>query len=339
MKLSDFHYDLPKSLIAQRPCAKRSGSRLLVLYRDTGDIEHRLFSDLPDYMQANDLMIFNDSRVIPARLYGQKTTGGKVEILVERVLNEHELLAHVGASKSPKYGTLITLDNGRQLQALGRQEDLFHLRSDIPIMTVLKEQGHMPLPPYIDRGDEITDQQRYQTVYATVDGSVAAPTAGLHYDQELLAQLADKAVQQGFVTLHVGAGTFQSVRCENIREHKMHTEVIDVPQTVVEQVRQTQQRNNKVVAVGTTSLRSMETAARAGQGQLQTFTGESDLFVYPGFNFQVINALQTNFHLPESTLIMLVAAFAGYDNTMRAYREAVKHAYRFFSYGDSMLIL
>jgi S-adenosylmethionine:tRNA ribosyltransferase-isomerase len=338
MQRSDFHFDLPDALIAQHPLEQRSASRLLCLDGISGSIEDRQFCDLPDLLQEGDLLVFNDTAVIPARLYGTKQSGGKVEILIERILDSQQVLAHVRASKSPKPDSLITLVDHSQLRVVGRQDDLFQLAllGDVPVLEKLESIGHIPLPPYIERADTEQDQARYQTVYAKHKGAVAAPTAGLHFDDELLRQLQQRGVQQAFVTLHVGAGTFQPVRVNDLREHKMHTEIVEVRQEVCDQIAQVRQRGGRVIAVGTTAVRCLETAAR--EGLLQPYSGETDIFIYPGYQFQVVDALITNFHLPESTLLMLVCAFAGYEHAMAAYRHAVQQGYRFFSYGDAMLI-
>lgn len=340
MKRIDYHFDLPDELIARYPASERSGSRLLSLGRNTGELVDRQFRQLPDLLQAGDLLVFNNTRVIPARLFGRKATGGQVEVLLERVLDSSRFLAHVRASKSPKPGSRIQVDGGGTLTVEGREDALFVLVSDQPaLMEWLQRVGHMPLPPYIDRADEAADQQRYQTVYATQPGAVAAPTAGLHFDEALLAQLAEKGVEQAFVTLHVGAGTFQPVRAEDIRDHKMHSEWLEVSADTVDRVQQTRAAGGRVIAVGTTSVRCLESAAREGQGVLSPYQGDTDIFIYPGYEFQVIDGLITNFHLPESTLIMLVSAFAGRESVLNAYRHAVEQRYRFFSYGDAMLIL
>lgn len=338
MRVSDFHFDLPDALIARHPLAERSGSRLLVLDGASGALAHRNFPDLLDYVQPGDLMVFNNTRVIPARLFGQKASGGKLEMLVERVLDEHRVLAHVRASKSPKPGTLIHIEGGGEAEMLVRHDALFELRFAEPVLPLLDRVGHMPLPPYIDRPDEAADRERYQTVYSDHDkaGAVAAPTAGLHFDEALLAALGKKGVETVFVTLHVGAGTFQPVRVERIEEHHMHREWLQVDQTVVDAVAACRARGGRVIAVGTTSVRSLESAAR--DGELKAFSGDTDIFLYPGKPFHVVDALVTNFHLPESTLLMLVSAFAGYPETMAAYAEAVREQYRFFSYGDAMFI-
>ncbi|MBD3655679.1 MULTISPECIES: tRNA preQ1(34) S-adenosylmethionine ribosyltransferase-isomerase QueA [Marinobacter] len=338
MNVSDFHFDLPDELIARYPLEKRSASRLLALDGLTGNIHHGSFQDLPGLLQPGDLLVFNNTRVIPARLFGRKETGGQVEILVERLTGEHELLAHVRASKSPKPGQRILLEDGSALVMDGRKGELFCLRceGERRALELLEAIGHMPLPPYVDRPDESTDRERYQTVYAKEAGAVAAPTAGLHFDEEMLARLAEQGVESAFVTLHVGAGTFQPVRVERIEDHVMHSEVVDVPEATVEAVNRTRARGGRVVAVGTTSVRSLESASRGGV--LRPFRGETDIFISPGYRFQTVDAMVTNFHLPESTLIMLVSAFAGYQNVMSAYAEAVTERYRFFSYGDAMFV-
>jgi len=338
MNVSDFHFDLPDELIARYPLKERSASRLLSLDGLSGAARHLRFTDLPDLLQPGDLLVFNDTRVIPARLFGRKETGGQVEVLVERVLGEHEILAHVRASKALKEGQKILLEDGTLLRMSGRDDALFHLCCDSneAILDVLDRIGHMPLPPYVDRPDESSDRERYQTVYAREAGAVAAPTAGLHFDDRILADLESRGIESAFVTLHVGAGTFQPVRVEGIEDHVMHSEVAHVPQETVDAVKAARARGGRVVAVGTTSVRSLESASRGGV--IETFSGETDIFIYPGYRFQTVDAMVTNFHLPESTLIMLVSAFAGYQNVMSAYQEAVAERYRFFSYGDAMFI-
>jgi S-adenosylmethionine:tRNA ribosyltransferase-isomerase len=346
MHLSDFYFDLPEELIAQYPLKERTDSRLLCLDGATGKLQDSVFRRLPEQLRAGDLLVFNNTKVIPARLFGQKSTGGKVEVLVERVLDEQNFLAQIRASKSPKTDAVLILGNdkgtGFQAKMVGRQEDLFHLRllPDSSAQTVfswLDEYGHMPLPPYVERADEKADQNRYQTVYAKEKGAVAAPTAGLHFTEELLAQIQAMGVELAWVTLHVGAGTFQPVRVDNILEHKMHSEYADVPSETVEKILQTQQRGGRVIAVGTTAMRSLESASMSGQ--LQEFHDDTDIFIYPGYQFKTVNALITNFHLPESTLIMLISAFAGLEKVKHAYQHAVNEHYRFFSYGDAMFIL
>lgn len=335
MRVADFQFDLPDELIARYPLTERSASRLLVLNGLEGALQHRHFAELPEFLQPGDLLVFNNTKVIPARLFAQKETGGKVEVLVERVLDEQRVLAHVRASKAPKAGSRLLLESGNALM-LARHDALFELEFDQPVLPLLERIGHMPLPPYIDRADELSDRERYQTVYAECAGAVAAPTAGLHFDAAMLAALADMGVETAFVTLHVGAGTFQPVRVEQIEEHQMHHEWLEVDQSVVDAVSACKARGGRVIAVGTTSVRSLETAARSGT--LQAFSGDTDIFIYPGRSFNVVDALVTNFHLPESTLLMLVSAFAGYSATMAAYQQAVAAQYRFFSYGDAMFI-
>ncbi|NMZ45557.1 MULTISPECIES: tRNA preQ1(34) S-adenosylmethionine ribosyltransferase-isomerase QueA [Pseudomonadaceae] len=336
MHVADFHFDLPESLIARHPLAERRGSRLLVLDGPSGELSHCHFADLLGYLRPGDLMVFNDTRVIPARLFGQKASGGKLEILVERVLDEERVLAHVRSSKSPKPGGRILIDGGAEAEMVARHEALFELKFAEPVLPLLERVGHMPLPPYIDRPDEAEDRERYQTVYARNAGAVAAPTAGLHFDEPLLEAIRAKGVATAFVTLHVGAGTFQPVRVERIEDHHMHREWLQVDQAVVDAVAACRARGGRVIAVGTTSVRSLESAAR--DGELKAFAGETDIFLYPGRPFHVVDALVTNFHLPESTLLMLVSAFAGYRETMAAYATAVAEGYRFFSYGDAMFI-
>jgi S-adenosylmethionine:tRNA ribosyltransferase-isomerase len=331
MKTSDFHYHLPKDLIALYPAEERGQSRLMVLNKNTGAIEHKKFSNITEFLRPGDLLVFNDSKVIPARLYGAKETGGKVEILIERVLNESRATAHVRSA--PKTGSLMVLENGTRAKITGRQDDLYliELKSG-DWFSVMDAIGHIPLPPYIDREDAPEDRNRYQTIYARAPGSVAAPTAGLHFTEEILSNLKSKGVKTAFVTLHVGAGTFQGVRTENITDHKMHAEYIDVPEDVIEKTTNARAKGGRVIAVGTTSLRSLETA------QGKPFRGESDIFIYPGYDFKQVDGLITNFHLPESTLLMLVCAFAGYRNAMNAYQSGIDEKYKFFSYGDAMII-
>jgi len=336
MQTIDFDYHLPEVLIAQYPLTERTASRLLHLNKN-GCVD-RQFTDLLDLIEPNDLLVFNNTQVIPARLHGFKSSGGKVEVLIERVLDEHRVLAHVRASKSPKAGSHLRLEFAIDVKMLNRQGELFELDFDHarPVLEWLQDYGHMPLPPYIERNDEDSDQQRYQTVYAKHPGAVAAPTAGLHFDQPMLDQLSQKGVDFAHVTLHVGAGTFQPVRVENILDHHMHAEMVDVPEQVVAQVAVTKARGGRVIAVGTTAVRSLESAAR--QGQLAAMQGDTDIFIYPGYQFKVVDALITNFHLPQSTLLMLVSALAGHQNIMQAYQHAVQQQYRLFSYGDAMLI-
>ncbi len=338
MKRSDFQFDLPDELIAQRPLSQRSDSRLLHLPPHGGEPADLMFRQLPELLRPGDLLVFNDTRVIPARLFGRKETGGKVEVLLERVLDEKECLAQLRASKSPRDGSVILLQDRSRLMVTGRDGPFFRLRSmDGGLSEIMERMGHMPLPPYIDREDTPEDRDRYQTVYADRPGAVAAPTAGLHFDEKILAELDAGGVERVRVTLHVGAGTFQPVRCENIEEHRMHAEFIEVSAAVCSAVERCRSRGGRVIAVGTTSVRSLETAAVGGS--LEPFRGDSRIFIYPGYEFQVIDGLLTNFHLPESTLLMLVCALAGTRETLAAYRHAVEQRYRFFSYGDAMLVL
>lgn len=343
MKLSDFKFDLPESLIARYPTQQRTASRLMYLDGESGEIQDKGFSQIESLLEPGDLLIFNNTRVIPARLLGQKESGGKVEVLVERVTSENRVLAHVRASKSPKVGTKLILENQVQVLMLGRQDALFELEflSDKPVLAVLEEYGHMPLPPYIDRPDEDSDKERYQTVYNQVPGAVAAPTAGLHFDEKILQRLADKGVRQEFVTLHVGAGTFQPVRVDNILEHQMHSEYAEVRQSVIDAIHETKAAGKRVIAVGTTSVRSLESAAKKAEENntsLAPFFDDTDIFIYPGYEFKVVDAMLTNFHLSESTLLMLVSAFAGKQNIFNAYQHAIEKQYRFFSYGDAMFL-
>jgi S-adenosylmethionine:tRNA ribosyltransferase-isomerase len=342
MRRSDFQFDLPAELIAQYPTQQRSASRLLHLDVATGQLVDRQFRDFPSLLQRGDLLVLNDTRVIPARIPGQKDTGGKVEVLVERLLASDRVLAHVRASKSPKPGRRLKFSDDVEAEVIARQDDMFELRfadssrPEVNMAMILEQLGHMPLPPYIEREDAETDRERYQTVYAREQGAVAAPTAGLHFDEVMLQAIQDAGIELAFVTLHVGAGTFQPVRVENIDQHKMHSEWMQLSNEVAEAVQRTRARGGRVIAVGTTSVRCLETAARAGD--LQPYCGETDIFITPGYRFRVVDALLTNFHLPESTLLMLVSAFAGHANIMRAYRHAVAERYRFFSYGDAMVI-
>lgn len=338
MQTSDFHYNLPPELIAHYPLEQRSASRLLCLDGQTGDIVHGEFRDILQHLHAGDLLVLNNTKVIPARLLGNKASGGKVEVLVERIISEHRVLAHTRASKSPKPGTKLILENAVECEVLGRQGELFELAFEPSrsVLEWLEAYGHMPLPPYIERADEAADKERYQTVFAKKEGAVAAPTAGLHFTPELLQRARDKGVKIAEVTLHVGAGTFQPVRVDNIHEHKMHAEYIDVSAEVVDSIRQTKAQGGRVVAIGTTVVRSLESACISGE--LQPTCGDTSIFIYPGYRFRCIDAMVTNFHLPESTLLMLVSAFAGKANIDSAYRAAIEHKYRFFSYGDAMFI-
>jgi S-adenosylmethionine:tRNA ribosyltransferase-isomerase len=337
MKRIDIQYDLPPELIAQMPLEQRSASRLLRFDKQSGHLNDHKFNDLPGMLNRGDLLVFNNTKVIPARLYGVKASGGKVEILVERLLDKHQCLAQVRASKSPKPDSLLILEDGHELQVLGRQGGFFQLQAvGGDLMKLLLNLGHMPLPPYITREDTSFDRRRYQTVFAETPGAVAAPTAGLHFDQDLLDRLEAGGIQSATVTLHVGAGTFQPVRVDNIEDHDMHAEWLDVPQSTCDAVEACKARGGRVIAVGTTAVRSLETAAQ--NGSLKPYCGDSRIFIYPPYEFRVIDALITNFHLPESTLLMLVSALAGRMPTLAAYRHAVEQGYRFFSYGDAMLV-
>ncbi len=344
MKKSDFHYDLPEDLIAQAPLPERSASRLLVVPPGAAPFEDRLVRDLPEYLRPGDLLVFNDTRVIPARLFGQKDSGGRVEILIERLLPGNEARAQVGASKSPRPGSRIALDAGGQAEVLGREGEFYRLRFEMgdALESWLLHAGRMPLPPYIRREPGAEDAERYQTVFARRAGAVAAPTAGLHFDDVLLEALRARGVEFGHVTLHVGAGTFQPMRVEDVREHRMHSEWINVGAELVAQARATRERGGRVVAVGTTVVRALETAWSASQSQpgggLRPFAGETSIFIFPGYRIRSVDALLTNFHLPESTLLMLVSAFAGKARVFAAYEHAVRERYRFFSYGDAMLL-
>jgi S-adenosylmethionine:tRNA ribosyltransferase-isomerase len=337
MPLSDFDYHLPEALIAQAPLAERVASRMLLVDPRRQDFVDRRFTDLAGLVGPADLLVFNDTRVIPARLFGRKSTGGKVEVMVERVLDDKRLLAHLRASKAPKTGAELVLENEIECRMLGREQDLFVLEQEQGAwLDLLERYGHVPLPPYIQRCDESSDRERYQTVYANRPGAVAAPTAGLHFDRAMLDALEKRGVECAHLTLHVGAGTFQPVRGEDIDSHVMHPERIEVSQSVVDSIAQARARGGRVIAVGTTVVRSLETAAAGGE--LAPFDGDSRLFIKPGYRFRVIDAMLTNFHLPRSTLLMLVSAFAGTELVRRAYAHAVARQYRFFSYGDAMFI-
>ena len=337
MQLSDFDYHLPEELIAQSPLARRSASRLLLVDPRRDRIQDHRFTDLTGLLDPGDLLVFNDTRVIPARLWGEKSSGGRIEVLVERVIDDATLLAQVRASKAPKAASRLILEGAIECMMLRREGDMFVLWQDnAPWLELLERYGHIPLPPYIKRADAGDDRERYQTVYAREPGAVAAPTAGLHFDEEMLDGLRAGGIVTAQVTLHVGAGTFQPVRGEDINEHVMHAERIDVPAAVCQAIARTRAAGKRVVAVGTTVVRSLETAAR--DGALQPMQGESELFIKPGYEFRVVDALLTNFHLPRSTLLMLVSAFAGIGLIRRAYAHAVEQRYRFFSYGDAMFI-
>ncbi len=351
MKVSDFHFDLPEELIAQQPLPDRSASRLLAMDRSTGRFSDQRFRDLVDLLAAGDLLVFNNTRVIPARLFAHKQTGGRVEILIERVLDQGQALAQIKANRKPEPGSRLMIDTSAldehagELQVLGREQEFWRLeltgssQSD-DWLSLLHRHGHVPLPPYIERnqktGDRPEDQERYQTVYAEVPGAVAAPTAGLHFDQDLFDALDAKGVQRAFCTLHVGAGTFQPVRVDEVEAHRMHPEWLEVTSALAAQVQATKAAGKRVVAVGTTVVRSLETAAQLGE--LRAMTGESRLFIYPGYQFNVVDAMVTNFHLPGSTLMMLISAFADRQHVLNAYQHAIEQRYRFFSYGDAMWI-
>ena len=337
MKKSDFKYLLPDALIAQKPLAERDGSRLLCMDRNTSVTIDRQFSDFIDLINERDLLVFNDTKVIPARLFGNKQSGGKVEILIERILDDYHAIAHVKASKSPKPGTLIKLDKGFQCLVQGRVDDLFLLEfDDFKVLEILEQIGHIPLPPYITRADDESDLTRYQTVFAKEAGAVAAPTAGLHFDLAMMNKIKAKGAQIVFVTLHVGSGTFQPMRVEDLSEHIMHKEFFAVNQETVDAVKLARARGGRVVAIGTTAVRALESASKSGV--LVAGFGDTDLFITPGYQFNSVDAILTNFHLPESTLLMLVSAFAGYQSIMGAYNHAIDHSYRFFSYGDAMFL-
>lgn len=338
MKISDFKFDLPEHLIAQHPTEERAASRLLALDGNSGALQDLVFPDLLDLLKPEDLLVFNNTRVIPARLLGHKETGGMVEVLIERIVDTHQALAHIRSSKSPSAGRKLILEDVLNVEVTGRQGALFELRFDdvSSVVDALEQYGRLPLPPYIEREVERDDLERYQTVYASQTGAVAAPTAGLHFDEALLDKIKARGIETAEITLHVGAGTFQPVRVENITDHQMHSEIIEVTEQVVKQVEATRARGGRVIAVGTTSVRALESASQ--QGQLQAFQGETEIFIYPGYQFKTVDAMVTNFHLSESTLLMLVSAFAGRENILNAYHHAIEKSYRFFSYGDAMFI-
>jgi S-adenosylmethionine:tRNA ribosyltransferase-isomerase len=339
VKKSDFDFDLPRELIAQAPLPERSSSRLLLLDVAAQQREDRMFRELPQILRPGDLLVFNDTRVLPARLHGRKSTGGAAEILIERVTGEHTATVQLGVSKKPKAGGVIELADGSHAVVLGRDDDFFQLRFDspLPLEKLLLALGEMPLPPYIERAPDASDLERYQTVYARAPGAVAAPTAGLHFDEALLAELTARGVDFGYITLHVGAGTFQPVREDVVEEHHMHREWLSVSAALIAQIARTRAAGGRVIAVGTTVVRALESAL--ADGQLQPFEGETQIFIYPGYTIRSIDGLITNFHLPQSTLLMLVSALAGRELMLDAYRHAVAQRYRFFSYGDAMLIL
>ncbi|HEU4854028.1 MAG TPA: tRNA preQ1(34) S-adenosylmethionine ribosyltransferase-isomerase QueA [Nitrosospira sp.] len=346
MKIQDFDFDLPPELIAQFPTEQRASSRMLHLEGSTGGLRDAMFADLPGYLRTGDVMVFNDTRVIKARLYGVKDSGGRVEVMVERVLDTRHVLAVIRASHSPKPGSKLFLADAIEVTVLANEQDFYTLRFDheTPVIELLERYGNLPLPPYISRPATQADESRYQTVYATQTGAVAAPTAGLHFDENMLKRLTEMGVVIAHVTLHVGSGTFQPVRVENIADHKMHREIFHVSPQTVELIREAKAGGGRVLAVGTTSLRALEAAAASiegidgSSGELRSGHGETDIFITPGYRFRVVERLLTNFHLPRSTLLMLVSAFGGLENIRRAYKHAIDERYRFFSYGDAMLI-
>jgi S-adenosylmethionine:tRNA ribosyltransferase-isomerase len=338
MRRSDFRYHLPQELIASRPLHERSASRLLRLYGRNGRIEDRLISDLPGLLLPGDVLVFNDTRVIRARLAGHKDSGGRVEVLVERIVDRQRTLAHVRSSKAPRRGARLRLEGVIEAHIEGRDGDLFVIvfEGEQSVLELLEAHGHVPLPPYIARPDLPLDRERYQTVFARVPGAVAAPTAGLHFDAGLLARLSAHGVECGFITLHVGAGTFVPLRSEDLQAHRMHEEFVEVRQEACATLRRAKARGGRVIAVGTTVVRALETAARGGE--MIPYTGHTDLFIRPCYRFRAIDGMITNFHLPESTLLILVCAFGGHHHVMTAYRHAIEQRYRFYSYGDAMFV-
>ena len=340
MKTQDFDFSLPLELIAQFPITKRADSRMLCLDGKNGVLQDKMFVDLPKYLHPGDIMVFNDTRVIKARLFGVKESGGKLEVMVERILDEHSVLAMIRASHPPRIGTKIKLSGVISATVLERKKDLYILHFDhkSTVIELLDRYGSLPLPPYISREVTQEDEARYQTIYAKEKGAVAAPTAGLHFDETMLSKLREIGVVVAYVTLHVGAGTFQPVKVENIMDHKMHTEIYHVPEKTVEAIQLAKSLGGRVLAVGTTSLRALEAAAKAGNGKLIPSYGNTDIFITPGYHLRVVERLLTNFHLPRSTLMMLVSAFGGSENIYHAYQHAIDKHYRFLSYGDAMLI-
>ncbi|MGJ8526411.1 S-adenosylmethionine:tRNA ribosyltransferase-isomerase [Halomonadaceae bacterium LMG 33818] len=338
MQLSDFTFDLPDELIARYPSESRTDCRLLRVDGDSGALVDERFSNLLEELNNGDVMVFNDTRVVPARMFGHKASGGRVEMLLERPLDEHRALAHIRSSKAPKPGTELIFEGDTHVTVEGREDALFVLRfhGESSLLDILEQHGHMPLPPYMERPDEDADRERYQTVYARNKGAVAAPTAGLHFDEPMMEAIRAKGVEIAFVTLHVGAGTFQPVRVDNVEEHHMHKEWLQVEQEACEKVNRAHEQGKKVIAVGTTSVRCLETATE--HDKLMPFTGETDIFIRPGYQWKCVDALVTNFHLPESTLLMLVCSFAGFDTTLKAYQRAIEERYAFFSYGDAMYL-
>jgi S-adenosylmethionine:tRNA ribosyltransferase-isomerase len=338
MKVSDFHFELPEHLIAQAPLPERSASRLLHLQRAPAALSDRRFAELPELLDAGDLLVFNNTRVIPARLFAHKPSGGRVEVMIERLTGPRSARVQLRANRKPAPGTELLIGEAIRLSLLEREGEFWAIEIDAgpDWPELLDDAGHMPLPPYIQREDNPADRERYQTVYADVPGAVAAPTAGLHFDDKILSELDRRGIRRGHCTLHVGAGTFQPVRVDDIKDHEMHAEWLQVDAALVEAINETKAAGRRVIAVGTTAVRSLETAAASGR--LAPYTGDSRLFIYPGFDFQVVDGLITNFHLPGSTLMMLVSALAGRDRIMAAYQHAIDQEYRFFSYGDSMFI-
>lgn len=341
MKASDFDFNLPESLIATHPVKERSASRLLCLHRTTGEMNHQRFYQLPDLLRSGDLLVMNSSKVIPARVFGQKDSGGKVEALVERIISATSAWVHLRASKALNPGRILLLGEANTpFKILGREDDLFEIEKQTgteSLLDWLHQYGHIPLPPYMHREDEAQDFERYQTVYAKQEGSVAAPTAGLHFDEALLKTLREKGVEITTLTLHVGSGTFQPVRVDDIKDHVMHKEWFSLPQKTCDAIHACKARGGRVIAVGTTTVRTLESAARQNPVLCAT-EKDTTIFIYPGFPFQIVDAMITNFHLPKSTLLMLVSAFSTQENIMNAYQEAIRENYRFYSYGDAMFI-
>ena len=338
MRTQDFDFYLPTQLIAQNPTQERTASRMLHVNGTEGNLADEVFLDLPNFLHAGDLVVFNDTRVIKARLFGHKHTGGNVEVLIERVINEHTAYAHVRASRAPKIGSQIKLSDAFDVEVTARHDDLFELQflSETSVLDLLEQYGALPLPPYITHEATSEDEERYQTVFSKCLGAVAAPTAGLHFNDAMLDKLKQKGIDIAYVTLHVGAGTFQPVRVDNIHEHKMHSELYNIPQTTIDMIAKTKMRGGKVTAIGTTAMRALESAAQ--HGALKAGDSETSIFITPGYHFKVVDRLFTNFHLPKSTLLMLVSAFGGMENIKKAYEYAIAQQYRFFSYGDAMLI-
>ncbi|PPD56734.1 MAG: tRNA preQ1(34) S-adenosylmethionine ribosyltransferase-isomerase QueA [Methylotenera sp.] len=346
MRTQDFDFYLPEALIAQHPTSSRNASKLLYVDGQSGILSDKLFIDFASLLRAGDLLIFNDTRVIKARLFGTKATGGQVEVLVERVLDSHHVLAHIRASRAPKAGSTLRLADAFDAQIVGRDDDLFHVHflGDITVLDLLERYGALPLPAYITHDAGVQDDERYQTVYAKHAGAVAAPTAGLHFDETVLRALTAKGVKIAYITLHVGAGTFQPVRVDNIKDHKMHSEIYHISAETVTAINNAKQAGRNIIAVGTTSLRALESAAQKALSEskadalIAAGSGETSIFITPGFDFKIVDKLLTNFHLPKSTLLMLVSAFAGFDAIKQAYAHAIQKEYRFFSYGDAMFL-